>query len=59
MLPDALLVSGDSTPKDLAFEIHTEIGKRFAFAIDARTGRRLSSNDKLSHRMVVKIVTSH
>jgi ribosome-binding ATPase YchF (GTP1/OBG family) len=59
VLPDALLVSGDSTPKDLAFEIHTEIGKRFAFAIDARTGRRLSSNDKLSHRMVVKIVTSH
>jgi len=59
VLPDAFLVKEDATPRDLAFEIHTEIGKRFAFAIDARTGRRLSSNDKLTHRMVIKIVTSH
>uniref|UniRef100_A0A7C1P305 Redox-regulated ATPase YchF n=1 Tax=Thermofilum pendens TaxID=2269 RepID=A0A7C1P305_THEPE len=58
VLPDVYLVHRDSTAKDLAYEIHTELGEKFAFAIDALTGRRLSSNEKLSHRMVVKIVTA-
>lgn len=58
VLPDAFLIHRDSTARDLAFEIHTDLGERFAFAIDVLTGRRLGVHDKLSHRMVVKIVTA-
>lgn len=58
VLPDVYLVHRDSTARDLAYEIHTELGEKFAFAIDALTGRRLGSDEKLSHRMIVKIVTA-
>jgi ribosome-binding ATPase YchF (GTP1/OBG family) len=58
VLPDVYLVHRDSTARDLAYEIHTELGEKFAFAIDALSGRRLGSDEKLSHRMIVKIVTA-
>jgi hypothetical protein len=58
VLPDVYLVHRDSTARDLAYEIHTELGEKFAFAVDALTGRRLGSDEKLSHRMIVKIVTA-
>lgn len=58
VLPDVYLVRRDSTARDLAFEIHSELGERFAFALDALTGRKLSAQEKLAHRMVVKIVTA-
>lgn len=58
VLPDVYLVHRNSTARDLAYEIHTELGEKFAFAIDALTGRRLGSDEKLSHRMIVKIVTA-
>jgi len=57
VLPDVYLVHRDSTARDLAYEIHTELGEKFAFAVEALTGRRLGSSEKLSHRMIVKIIT--
>ncbi|ABL78117.1 redox-regulated ATPase YchF [Thermofilum pendens] len=59
VLPDALLVSKEATARDLAYQIHTDIGRRFSFAIDARTGQRVSASEKLRHRMVIKIVVAH
>jgi len=58
VLPDVYLVHKHSTARDLAYEIHTELGEKFVFAIDALTGRRLGSDEPLYHRMVVKIVTA-
>ena len=58
VLPDVYLVHREATARDLAYEIHTELGERFAFALDALTGRRIGAEERLSHRMVVKIVTA-
>lgn len=58
VLPDVYLIHRSSTARDLAFEIHTELGEKFVFAIDAVTGRKLSAQERLAHRMVVKIVTA-
>ncbi len=57
ILPDALLLDRGSTPRDLAFRIHTEIGEAFIGAIDARTKRKISSDKPLSQGDVVKILT--
>lgn len=57
VLPDAFLLDRGSTPRDLAFRIHTEIGEAFIGAIDARTKMKISSDKPLSHRDVVKILT--
>ncbi len=58
VLPDVYLLPEGSTARDLAYMIHSELGERFAFAIDAVSKRRLGSDEKLKHRMVVKIVLS-
>ncbi len=58
VLPDVFLMPPGSTARDLAFAIHTELGERFAFAIDVRTKKRLSGDYRLRHRDVLKIVTS-
>ncbi|MEZ0345156.1 MAG: redox-regulated ATPase YchF [Infirmifilum sp.] len=56
VLPDVFLIPSGSTARDLAYAIHTDLGERFVSAIDARTGRRIGADEKLAHRMVVKIV---
>jgi len=56
VLPDVYLLPKGSTARDLAYMIHTELGEKFAFAIDAVTKRRLGADEALKHRMVVKIV---
>jgi ribosome-binding ATPase YchF (GTP1/OBG family) len=43
VLPDAYLVPYGATAKDLACMIHTEIGKGFLYATDARTKMRSTS----------------
>ena len=58
MLPDAYLMSRGSTPKDLAYEVHTEIGDGYIYAIDARSNRRISENYELKEGDVIKIVSS-
>ncbi|MFQ5815395.1 MAG: redox-regulated ATPase YchF [Candidatus Hydrothermarchaeaceae archaeon] len=59
VLPDALLMDPSSTPRDLAFKVHTEIGERFLGALDARTKRKISSEKELRNGDVIKILVHH
>ena len=56
ILPDAFLVKKGSTPKDLAFMVHTDIGRGFLYAVDARTKMRLGEKYELKNGDIVKIV---
>ncbi len=56
ILPDAFLLKKGSTPKDLAFMVHTDIGKGFLYAVDARTKMRLGDKHELKNGDIVKIV---
>jgi len=58
VLPDVFLLPRGSTARDLAYVIHTELGEKFAFAIDVRTKRRLPADYMVQHRDVIKIVTT-
>ncbi|MFP3220009.1 MAG: redox-regulated ATPase YchF [Candidatus Marsarchaeota archaeon] len=58
VLPDAYLVKGTTTPRELAFKIHTDIGEGYLYAIDAVTKQRLPEDKPLRNRSVVKIVSS-
>lgn len=57
ILPDAFIMKKGSTPKDLAFMIHTDIGKSFLHAVDARTKMRLGEKHELKNGDIVKIVS--
>ncbi len=59
VLPDAFLMDPGSTPRDLAFRIHTEIGERFLGALDAKTKRKISSEKELQSGDVIKILLHH
>ncbi|HEV8594282.1 MAG TPA: redox-regulated ATPase YchF [Thermoplasmata archaeon] len=56
VLPDALLVPRGSTAKDLAFRVHTDLGKHFIRAIDGRTKMVVGQDHALKDGDVVKIV---
>ncbi|MEK6923896.1 MAG: YchF-related putative GTPase [Candidatus Micrarchaeota archaeon] len=58
VLPDAILLPRGSTPVDLAFKIHTDLGKGFLYAVDAKTKMRLARDAKLESGSVVKIVSA-
>ena len=58
VLPDAFVMRGGSTALDLARAVHTELADTFLYAIDARTGKRLSSEHELQNGDIVKIVSS-
>lgn len=55
VLPHAFLMKRGSTALDLAFKVHEDIGKKFAAAIDARTGRHLSASYELKNGDVISI----
>lgn len=55
VLPDALLLKKDSTALDLAYAVHEDIGKKFVAAVDARSGKQLSSTYKLKNGDVISI----
>lgn len=59
VLPDAYLMKRGSTPHDLAFQVHTDIGKGFLYAIDARTKMRIKENHILKDGDIIKIVSVH
>ncbi|MDY6789121.1 MAG: redox-regulated ATPase YchF [Candidatus Nanohaloarchaea archaeon] len=56
VLPDAVLVEKGSTPVDLAYAIHSDIGDSYVKAVDARTGRTLSKDHELEDGDIVRIV---
>ncbi len=58
ILPDAYLVPKDTTLKDFAFLIHTEVGKTFLYGIDVRRKIRLKGDYILKNGSVVSIVSS-
>jgi len=58
VLPDAFLMKRGSTPHDLAFQVHTDIGKGFLYAVDARTKMRIKENHILKNGDIIKIVST-
>ena len=57
VLPDAFLMKRGSTPRDLAFQVHTDIGEGFLYAIDAKTGMRIKDTQELKNGDIIKIVS--
>lgn len=58
VLPDAFLMKKGSTPRDLAFQVHTDIGKGFLYAIDAKTKMRIKESTVLKDGDIIKIVSA-
>jgi len=58
VLPDAHLLARGSTPVDLAYAVHSDIGDGYLHAVDAREGRRIGEDHELSEGDVVKIVST-
>ncbi|WP_435160485.1 redox-regulated ATPase YchF [Halorubrum sp. SY-15] len=58
MLPDAFLLPTGSTPRDLAYAVHTDIGDGYLHAVDARSSRRIGEDHELAEGDVVKIVST-
>jgi ribosome-binding ATPase YchF (GTP1/OBG family) len=58
ILPDAFLMRKGSTPHDLAFMVHTDIGKSFLYAIDARTKMRIKESHQLKDGDIIRIVST-
>ncbi len=57
VLPDLYLMPPGSTSRDLAFKIHSELGKGFLYAVDARRKIRLGDDYKLRWGDVISIVS--
>jgi len=58
VLPDVYLMPPNSTALDLAFKVHTDIGKHFIGAIDARTKKRVSADYVLKDNDIISIQSS-
>src|SRR4030043_322911 len=56
ILPDCFLLPPGSTALDFAYFLHTDFGKNFIKAIDARTKRALGKDYKLKNRDALEIV---
>jgi len=57
ILPDCFLLPKGSTALDFAYTLHTDFGKNFVKAIDARTKKALGKSYELKHRDALEIVT--
>ncbi len=57
ILPDCFLLPPGSTALDFAYFLHTDFGKNFIRAIDARTKKILGRDYKLKHKDALEIVT--
>ncbi len=58
VLPDAKLVPGGFTARDLAGEVHADIARGFLHAIDCKTKQRIGGDHRLQHGDVIKIVST-
>ena len=56
-LPDCFLLPKESTALDFAYFLHTDFGKNFIKAIDARTKKILGKEYELKDRDILEIVT--
>ncbi|MEK6760532.1 MAG: redox-regulated ATPase YchF [Nanoarchaeota archaeon] len=57
ILPDCFLLPPHSTALDFAFFLHTDFGKNFVKAIDAKTKRALGKDYKLKNGDALEIMT--
>lgn len=57
ILPDCFLLPPNSTAQDFAYHLHTDFGKNFIKAIDARTKMAWGKEHKLKNRDALEIVT--
>jgi len=58
VLPDVYLVPRKTTPRQLAYKIHSELGEGYLYAVDAQTGMRLSEDQPLKPNQIVSIVST-
>ncbi|MCF2207720.1 redox-regulated ATPase YchF [Halobacterium salinarum] len=58
VLPDAVLLDAGSTPVDLAYAVHSDIGDGYLHAVNAKTNREIGEDDELGEGDVVKIVST-
>ena len=57
VLPDCFLMPKGSTALDFAYHLHTDFGKNFIKAIDARTKKALGKTYELKNRDALEIIT--
>lgn len=57
ILPDAHFVPQGATARDLAYKVHTDLGKHFIRAIDVRQKRTIGADHLLQPRDVIRIVS--
>jgi ribosome-binding ATPase len=57
-LPDAFLLQRGSTPRDLAYAVHSDIGDGYLHAVNAKTKRDISDDYELEEGDVIKIVST-
>ncbi|GAA0273049.1 redox-regulated ATPase YchF [Halobacterium noricense] len=58
VLPDAFLLENGSTPVDLAYAVHSDIGEGYLHAVNAKTNREVGEGYELEEGDVVKIVST-
>jgi hypothetical protein len=58
VLPDAFLLPRGSTPRDLAYAVHSDIGDGYLHAVDARRDRQVSDDYELEEGDVIKVVST-
>ncbi len=56
VLPDAFLVPTGTTASQVAFRVHTDLGKNFVRAIDGRTHRAMAADHPVEPNSVIRIV---
>jgi ribosome-binding ATPase YchF (GTP1/OBG family) len=57
VLPDAFLVKKGTTARELAYKIHTDIGKSFIYGVDAKRKMRIAEDYELKNGDVIRIVS--
>jgi len=58
VLPDAFLLPRGSTPVDLAYAVHSDIGEGYLHAVDAREDRRVAEDTELAEGDVIRVVST-
>ncbi len=58
VLPDAILMKKGSTAQDLAFRVHSDIGKGMKYAVDARSKIRVQKEYELHDCDVIRIIST-
>lgn len=59
VLPDAFLLPDGSTPVDLAYAVHSDIGDGYLHAVNAKTNREVGEEYELEEGDVIKIVSTN